>query len=568
MVKAVKSKIKSNFQYLLIVILTAVFSYGYNITHFAIGVDDTALELYFEEGLSVCTNRWTLFFLNRVLHFNIVNWPTWIVEFASVCILVISFVLWQFLISHVLASVNVTLPREIYGLAVALAVSCPIISEVWVYYLHNGVAMAYGLTAYALMLFLQSLRRDVHHGILKIVGSGMCLAIALGCYETMMDCFLIGALAVFMILHALLDKRENSSYDIRFFSWTVKGGLVLAISLLVRAVVHEILMSVYCLDSMAKYGVNDYNSLFGDLFITPGALGILLKKMYLRYFVNGVAYLPIAFLILSWAAIGFFAVLFTIKRKNLWVIVCVPAMVLVPVMSSIVAGRAKAYHSAQFVPIMIMLGFVFFGIIMYQHKGLQKRIVRGVIAGIALCGIVVQIKDMNKWFLQDYNKFLESRQIMADAAENLLENYDIKKPVVVVGAVMPSEKLCKEASIPLDSWKYHIIDRLTFFDPTIKEKFHANYGGWGYFFTESPLLSVLTWARNPFENCDLIASQQYINFWKMIGYDDFLYVSHTEMIERAEELRKSLRMPGYPCEGYIFDAGDMLIVNLSEAEPE
>lgn len=51
----------------------------------------------------------------------------------------------------------------------------------------------------------------------------------------------------------------------------------------------------------------------------------------------------------------------------------------------------------------------------------------------------------------------------------------------------------------------------------------------------------------------------------MIGYDNFLYVSSVEMIEEAEMLRESTGMPGYPREGYIVDNGNMLIVNLSEA---
>lgn len=171
---------------------------------------------------------------------------------------------------------------------------------------------------------------------------------------------------------------------------------------------------------------------------------------------------------------------------------------------------------------------------------------------------------MNKWFVQDYNKFLEAKRIMTDAAENLLENYDIKKPVVVVGAPMPGNELCREASISYDSWKYRAIARLTSFDPTIKEKYHAYYDGWVYLYAESPLLSVLTWARNPFENCDLVASQQYISFWEMIGYYDFAYVPKTEMIEKAEEIRKNSGMAAYPSEGYIIDNGDMLIINLSE----
>lgn len=557
-----KGKTRSNLWYLVIVILTAVFSYGYNVTHFAIGVDDTAQKLFFEEGLSVCTNRWTLFFLNRVLHFNIIGWPEWLVEGISVLILVTSFTLWCFLLSRVLESVGIMLPGWFYGFAAALAVSCPVISEIWVYYLHNGVALAYGLTAFSLLLFLQALENEGSHAVGKVLGSGFCLAVALGCYETMMDCFLTGALAVFIILHAFSDNKKNQTYDIRLFPWAVKGTIVLAVSLSVRALMHEILMSAYQLDDMAKYGVNDYNAVFGDLFVTSGAMGILVKKIYLRYLVNAVAYLPVTFLVLSWIIILSLAVCFAVKKKDPWIMICVPVMAAVPVLSSIVAGRAMTYHSAQFIPVVILLGFLFLGAAFSLGKVPKKKCLAAAV--IALAGIILQIQDMNRWFIQDYHKFLEAKQIMTDVAEELIENFDVSKPVVVVGAVLPDDALLREASISMDSWKYHVITRLTAFDPTIKEKFHADYGGWGYYITESPLLSVLTWARNPFENCDLAASQQYINFWDMIGYHDFVYVPETGMIEEAEEIRKSAKMPAYPQEGYILDNGDMLIINLSE----
>lgn len=374
-----KSKIKSTskFWYPTILIITAVLSYGYSITHFAIGVDDTAVKLFMDEGLSVCSNRWTLFFLNRVLHFHITDWPTWLVEGLAVCILALSLSLWIYFLKKVLVCVEVVLPGWFYGLAAALALSCPILSEIWVYYLHGGVAIGYGLTALALLLFLQAVENDCRHSRIKILGSGLCLAAALGCYETMMDCYLIGACIAFMLLHALSDKTQKAVYDIRFFPWMIRGGMALVISMLTRALMHEILMWAYHLDNMAKYGMNDYNPMFGDLFVIPGALGMLIKKLYLRYYVNAAVYLPITFLVLAWIIIGAFAVFYTVKKRNLWIFICVPAMMSVPVLSSIVAGKAKAYHSAQYVPLIIMAGFLLFGIMSVKCKNIYFKMLMG-----------------------------------------------------------------------------------------------------------------------------------------------------------------------------------------------
>lgn len=109
-----------------------------------------------------------------------------------------------------------------------------------------------------------------------------------------------------------------------------------------------------------------------------------------------------------------------------------------------------------------------------------------------------------------------------------------------------------------------MISKMTAFDPTIKEKYHEYYGEWMYSYTESPLVSVLTWAANPFEHGDLAASQQYTNFWKMIGYENFVYVPTTDMILQARKIRVDNKMVGYPKDGYILDLGNMIIVSLSD----
>ncbi len=558
-----RKTVKSNFVYFLIVMVVAIFSYGYHITHFAIGVDDTAMELYFEEGLSVCTNRWTLFCLNRILGLNFIHWPPALVESLSVIFLCVSITIWCLLIRKVLLSVKVTLPMMWYGLAAALVISCPIMSEIWVYYVHNGVAMAYGITAISLYLFLLSLDRNAGRKIGKVIGSGLCLAVAIGCYETMLDCFVIGAIFIFMLLQALMEKKEDSAYGVGFGPWIIRGVAVLSISILVRFLMHKILFKVFSLQNMEQYGVNDYNSFFGDLFSTPGEFGILIKKMYVKYIVNAVVYLPITFLVIVGVIFLSFALYYTFKKKRIWVIVCVPAMFFVPFLTTVVAGRTKSYHSAQFIPIVLMFGFIVMGIILSYDNKLRNKMITGIVVGVTLCGIIIQVGDINKWFRYDYNKYLEAEAIMRDTAEQLIAEYDTGKPVVVVGASMPDDEILNVASIPFDSWKYQIIDKMTWFDPTIKEKFHGNYGGWGYYYSDSAMLSVLTWARNPFENCDLVASQQYTSFWEMIGYDNFEYVSTVEMIEEAERIRESSNMPGYPENGYILDNGNMLIVNLS-----
>lgn len=67
--------------------LAAVCSYGYIVTHYAIGMDDTAVPLYFDEGLAPYVGRWSMFALNKIFH--VTSFAPWIVETISVILLML-----------------------------------------------------------------------------------------------------------------------------------------------------------------------------------------------------------------------------------------------------------------------------------------------------------------------------------------------------------------------------------------------------------------------------------------------------------------------------------------------
>lgn len=188
---------------------------------------------------------------------------------------------------------------------------------------------------------------------------------------------------------------------------------------------NSLLMEAYQLEQLSIYGMNNYNSLFGDLFTESGLLGMLFKKIYLRYYVNAVAYLPVTFLVIAWIIMLVWAIYFTRKRRDLWIIICVPAMMIMPVLSSIVGGRAETYHSAQYIPLVIMIAFLLLAALVQHMKEKKKEIVTWVLIVVAFGGVTLQIIDINKWFNQDYNKFIEAKDSVINVAEDLIENYDI-----------------------------------------------------------------------------------------------------------------------------------------------
>ena len=47
--------------YVIILCLTAICGYGFEMTHPSIGIDDTAVSLYLEDGLEVVMGRWFIY---------------------------------------------------------------------------------------------------------------------------------------------------------------------------------------------------------------------------------------------------------------------------------------------------------------------------------------------------------------------------------------------------------------------------------------------------------------------------------------------------------------------------
>ena len=552
--------------FIIIPIIFIAICYSYTITHFSIGVDDTAMKLYFEDGMAVNSGRWTLFFLNRILHLNFINWPTWITEIIAVFLLFIAALFWVSNFNIVFSQCKRNVENKCYLvtslIAVSLFVSNSIISEIFVYYIHNGICLGYCLCAlavYELIVFLsddQKVWKKVHYIILSII----FLIVSVGCYETMLECFVIGALLCFFITHTF-GSQENRLYS--FFSWVVSGALVCFITVLARTVILFILKKVYSLESMSI----GYNKLFGDCFSERGYLSMLIKKIYMKYYVHSVVYLPITIYVIAIIILFFVSICTIIKKRDFFPLASLIGIALFQILMSIVAGRAEAYHSAQFLPVVSMAAYLVVGNTFFSTPPPHSKFNNVAVASFLTIGIIsciLQSIDMNKWFIQDYKKSEEAKQIMTEVAEELLDNYDYSKPVVIEGATLFNPELYAEACIPFSSWKYRIICYLTNpIDIHLKEKFNANYAGLGYAYAESPTLSVLTWAHNPFENASPVKNQQYINYWKMIGYNQFSYIETDEIMNEASEIRKEKCLPGYPNDGYIYETDDYIIISLS-----
>lgn len=533
--------------YLLGLALITACAYGYAITHYAIGMDDTAIPLYFEEGLAPYVGRWSLFVLNKI--FPIADFVPWMTELISVLILMLSVTLWC-VVWRRICEPCVKIPLPGYVFVAGIFLSCPIISEVFVFYLHNGICLGYGVSALALLCLLNSLRAETtgKKELIQAAGAGILLAVAMGFYESFMIVYIMGAVMCFFLIRRLYEKGK-------ILLWLGHGILSVGISLLVRMVILTVLKTWYGWEELEPLNVS-YRSLFGDIFTVEGELVMTLKRFFMKYYVHGIVYLPITILVIALLFVGVYSLYYGIRKKDILLPVCTVGFVLLPIGMSLVEGLATRYRSAQYVPLMGAFAVLLILIELSQHN-LPVWVSR---IGVACICIVLfcQCTDMNKWFYLDELKYENTKTVMNQIAYDLKKDYDISKPIVFRGAYTVPYEISKDAYVSFSSKQYQWICRLTdWVDPHLKEKFYG-VNGKGYVFGEMPTVSTLQWGVTAFDG----TAQQLIEFWKMHGYEDFRCETDLKVIEEAEKVRVEENMPGYPHAGYIQEFEDYIIVNF------
>ena len=539
--------------------LITVCAYGYAVTHYAVGMDDTAIPLYFEEGLAPYVGRWSLFVLNKIFH--ITDFAPWVVELISVLLLMLAVTLWCILWKRI-CEPRIVLPVWSYLFVAGIFISCPLISEIFVFYLHNGICLGYGVTALALMCLMNglSLAETGKYRLRQMVLSAVLLAFALGCYESFLIVYVMGAVMCFFLLRRFYGKKEDDSgYSVNLFSWAVSGILIVLAGLAIRMAILAVLKAVYHLDKLSGYNVL-YRSLFGDIFTAEGELLMILKRFFVKYYVNAVVYLPVTVLVSALAVIGIYALYCGVRKKDLLLPVCAVMLIALPILMSLVEGLATRYRSAQYVP--VVGAFVVLLVILEIYSSSLPKwcpVLGAMCMGVLL---IVQCVDMNRWFRLDYQKYRDAEEVMSRIAYDLEAEYDISKPVVFRGAYSVPYEIAENAYVSFSSAQYRWICKLTdWLDPHLKEKYFGESGR-GYVFAETPVVSVLQWGATAFDG----TSGQLIEFWKMHGFNSFSCETDLDVIEKAEQIRKGEKMLGYPDKGYIRECEDYIIVNFTAAE--
>lgn len=563
--------------YMTVLSLTAVCSYGFLVTHQTVGIDDTPYTYYFEEGLNAIVGRWFLYLANKVFH--VADFSPFITDFAGVLILMAAAVVWCSLLRAVCRD---KVPFWSYLFFGCIMISCPLISEVYTYYLHNGVSVGYLCAGISLCFFeeckslLEKEKKETgSRGRLLVAGLGstLLLWIALGCYESFMIVWLLGVLLVL-----LTEKYMGASRKL-FPSLAVAAAAAVA-AIVLRSVMITAVIAAFDLGDMRDEAVQrSITEMLAWMFQEGAAaeFAMVVKRFYVMYCVFAYAYYPIRIFVYSAVFMTVFSIWRGIRQRSLWIPVLTAGSFLTCFLLAVIEGKATYYRTAQFVPIICAYGAFLFLYAVHGLRGslllsVRKRTAASDKAGTASDRVKTAVArgteamalfalsaalwnqcfDMNHWFYVDWMKYEVARDTAERVAMELEKGFDTSKPVVFMGQYEIPREIIADAYVQYGTETFYKIRRWTDpIDEHLLEKFYRSYGVW---VAQTPGLSVIDWGQSAFGD-----DSELVRFFAMHGYG---LTPYTESENYAAIGTASQGLPNFPQEGSIVDAGDYIIVHF------
>lgn len=566
-------KLCENRLYMGILLLTAVCAYGYKVTNVTIGIDDTPSLYYFEEGLIAIVGRWVLFLLNKVL--TLAEFVPFVTDFAAVILLIAAAIVWSALFYSVFGE---KIPVTGYAFFAAVFVSCPLISEVFTYFLHNGIAIGY-LSCAVSLCFMREWQLSIRkprkgsglwekpdcRTVTKLAAAAVFLWIAMGCYESFMILWLAGLLLLLLSERICLGTERTARIGERGVFGTLAGGALAALAaVLLRSLMIVVLTKAFHLEYLQGEAVQRSVTEMLGWMVQPGAFGeliMILKRTFVLYGVFAYAYLPIRIFVLSAVVITVVTLVRVIRGRDLWALILLPAVYLAAFSLLFIEGKATLYRSAQFLPIFCGYGALLFAYIIYEltgspGRGVHRRLCLGT-RGIAVAVLAVitwnQCMDMTKWFYIDRQKYDAAVKTVDQIALDLERDFDTSKPVIFTGNYEIPYSIVKDAYVSYGDRRYYKMKRLTdLIDPDLLDKY--NRGSKGVWVAQTPALSVIDWGRYAFDS-----DAELVRFFEMHGHR---LVACGDIDRYAEAEEESLNLPEYPQDGYIVDKGEYIIVHF------
>lgn len=528
-----------NKAFLLWTILLVAGGYGFRLTHPVVGLDDLVIDLYFVMGRGPYIGRWPFYLLHKI--FPIGYYTPFLMDFAGVCLLILSGILWVALLEWLMGR---KLPTAGSVLFCAILINYAMNAEVFVYYLHNGVCISSCLMPIAIYW---TLRYGVNASMKTAafwkgsLGAMSLVMLAIGFYESFAAVYLMG-LCMVLLADIFSENRFGANRWKKLFPIAVYGCVLVAAAMVVRTLIGKGLCAILDVEMFATQGMRSAGGI-SWLFSPdmPKTLVEILKGLVFEYGIVGLSSWTGVALLAAMAVLMVVTIYQGIRRKESALPLLALAMVIFSFLISFFMGEPQAQRSCQTFPLLIA------GVALAVYLWAQKRgkVTRWILAAAAVLAVGNITLEINNEFAANYDIRMREYETIDRIAEDLEEDYPVEeKPVLFVGT-LPEEK-------PTDPRLYVHPQWLNNITTAIKEESDTQNVG-------SVTWSITTWAGRAFWNY-YGANGMIPQLFALRGHE--LIRGTQEQYLEAEALAEA--MPQYPKRGYIQEEEDFIIVHLSD----
>lgn len=536
-----------NKKYMAVILVAALLSYGFAMTHVTVSIDDLEYDRYLGSGQDMLR-------AGRIGHimwdFLRTRWSnSYSIEFMSVILLLWAAVSFSILYRRVSGG---RISMEACTVFSGVLISYPLINEIWEYTRTGfNVTGGYLLVALAVLLVHSFLHGGKRNYILLPIAAFLTMWICSG-YESLASVYVFTVFSVLALQVIYGTEKEK-----RLSQILLQGMLyaaVLAAGLLLRVVVHSVILAVMHLEP----GINGATEI---LWGTAPAAEILKEMVWdiLRgYILRGIIYFPLGELLA--AGVLFLIIGVCACRKHGAVLLLPGAgMLLSLILLTLLQGKMSPYRTCQvfgsFVAFTAML------VVICVQRVNWKRL-RWIPAGVCALGCVLSLYQaiyLNNFLFMNHLRSEEEAFVVRDVGTDLVAANLQNKPVLFIGEYTLSDMIMKAVLIPTDSraWQTYCewFDRCARY---LGDDFYSDY-----YYSKLPdtnVNSVLNWSLQAFEQ---EATQKIFSFYG-IEYTPVDNAAYYELYPQARDYALEHNMPSYPRDGYIVDMGEYLIVRMGE----
>lgn len=500
-VRASVKKLLKNSLYITFLILLGIASYGFTITHFAMGIDDFGLGHYMDLSPESSNN---MLQQGRLLHIvlyyltGLMDVIPFLNNFISAALIVFSALLLCGLADAASNGRFNTFQQIIFA---GLYISSPVSAFKFIYDLDVVAVSISGVCCVlAVIMGFEFLESRKKAGLFKTLG---LFFLAVSSYESFNAVIICLVLFVLLLLCLYRDKKPRE---------LCLAGLKLAGMLACALAAYYIL--VFLLQLLTGNNGHERLNLFNR-----GRPVIELLKEIARRLINFKLFFIAEFAAAALLSVPL-AVYFSVKKKSFFVFLLFAAMGAFTLAIPVVQG-ALYYRTCQ--PFGLFIAAVALLITEIFRNRQALRVIAACMAALAL---IWQLKDINLWFYKDWANYQKNVYAIHNIATELNSGYSIEeKPVCFVNRDYDSFLMSWEA----DKMQYEI--------------------------GESPIVAAVAF-------CGDITCPELIELFEKQEYT-FLIQPTLEQAQKA--VQYSSGMPGYPKEGYIAEYEDIIIVKLGEA---